>query len=133
MTQDDSPLDLWDQLLDQPIITLNLLIALRINPSVSAYSRIFVHYDFNRMPMKPPGTRVMVHEKIVFRACHHALLMLPGVDKGNIEREDSRHSGIMVSTMSVSRQHHPLTLQQLQLAISSQLCKIHSHSLPFQN
>jgi hypothetical protein len=33
-----------------------------INPKLSASTHIDGQYDFNRAPMAPPGTRIIVHE-----------------------------------------------------------------------
>jgi hypothetical protein len=44
-------------------MTLNLLRTSRINPRLSAWSQVQGFYDFNRTPLAPPGTRVLVHEK----------------------------------------------------------------------
>jgi hypothetical protein len=57
------PLKLWDKLLPQAKITLNLLKKSRIDPRMSAYARLNGHFDFNRTPLAPPGTRVIAHEK----------------------------------------------------------------------
>jgi hypothetical protein len=57
------PLKLWDKLLPQATITLNLLIKSRINPRMSAYAQLNGHFDFNRTPLAPPGTRVIAHDK----------------------------------------------------------------------
>jgi hypothetical protein len=56
-------LKLWDKLLPQATITLNLLRKSRINPRMSAYAQLNRHFDFNRTPMVHPGTRVIAHEK----------------------------------------------------------------------
>jgi hypothetical protein len=55
------PLKLWDKLLPQATITLNLLRKTRINPRMSAYAQLNGHFDFNRTPLAPPDTRA--HEK----------------------------------------------------------------------
>ena len=57
------PAKLWDQLLRQAEITLNLLRASRLHPQLSAQASLFGQFDFNRTPMAPPGTRVIVHVK----------------------------------------------------------------------
>jgi hypothetical protein len=57
------PLKMWDRLLPQAKITLNLLSKSRINPRMSAFAQLNGHFDFNRTPLAPPGTRVIVHEK----------------------------------------------------------------------
>jgi hypothetical protein len=62
------PLRLWDRLLPQATITLNLLRQSRIIPMVSAHSQLYGHYDFNQAPMAPPVTRVIAHEKTQQRA-----------------------------------------------------------------
>jgi hypothetical protein len=56
------PMHLWDRLLPQAVITLNMLMTSRINPKLSATTHIFGQYDFNRAPMAPPGTRIIAHE-----------------------------------------------------------------------
>jgi hypothetical protein len=44
---------LWDRLLPQTVMTLNMLRTSRINPKLSAATHIFGQYDFNRAPMAP--------------------------------------------------------------------------------
>lgn len=62
-TDKNFPIHLWDRLLPQATITLNLLHKSRINPKLSAYAQIYGAFDFNATPMAPPGTRVLIHEK----------------------------------------------------------------------
>jgi hypothetical protein len=62
-TDKDYPLDLWDKLIPQSVITLNLLRRSRINPQLSAYAQVFGAFDYNKTPLAPPGTQVLVHEK----------------------------------------------------------------------
>jgi hypothetical protein len=62
------PLRLWDRILPQATITLNLLRQSSLNPMVSAHAQLYGHYDFNQAPMAPPGTRVVAHEKPQQRA-----------------------------------------------------------------
>jgi hypothetical protein len=59
----DFPLHLWDRLVPQAFITLNLLRASRIHPQLSAWAALNGNFDFNRTPLAPPGIRVLVHEK----------------------------------------------------------------------
>jgi hypothetical protein len=61
-TDETFPLKLWDRLLEPTQITLNLLRNSRVNPQLSAYAQLFGPFDFNRTPLGPPGTRVLVHE-----------------------------------------------------------------------
>jgi hypothetical protein len=57
------PLKLWDKLLPQATITLNLLRKSLINPRMSAYAQLNGHFDFNSRPLAPPGTRIIAHDK----------------------------------------------------------------------
>jgi hypothetical protein len=53
---------LWDRILPQAVMTLNMVRTSRINPKLSAATNIFGQYDFNRAPMAPQGTRMIAHE-----------------------------------------------------------------------
>ena len=57
-----------DRLIPQAIITLNLLRNARVNPKLSAYAYVFGPFDFNKTPLAPPGTKVVVHAKPTDRA-----------------------------------------------------------------
>jgi hypothetical protein len=61
-TDKSFPMHLWDRLLPQAVITLNMLRTSRINPKLSAATHIFGQYDFNRAPIAPPGTIIIAHE-----------------------------------------------------------------------
>jgi hypothetical protein len=61
-TDKSFPMHLWDRLLPQAVITLNVLRTSRINPKLSASTHIDGQYDFNRAPMAPPGTIIIAHE-----------------------------------------------------------------------
>jgi hypothetical protein len=62
-TDNAFPLNLWNLLLPQAIITLNLLRTSRMNPKLSAYAQVHGQIDFNVTPIGPPGTKVQVHNK----------------------------------------------------------------------
>jgi hypothetical protein len=62
-TDPNFPLRLWDRLLSQAEITLNLLRASRKNPNISAQEAVYGPFDFNKTPMAPPGSKVLIHEK----------------------------------------------------------------------
>lgn len=66
-TDDGFPLHLWDRLLPQANLTLNLLRGSRINPRLSAWAQVYGSYDYNRTPIAPPGTRVLAHEPSTVR------------------------------------------------------------------
>ena len=60
---DDFPLYLWDRLLPQAEITINLLRQSNATPTISAYAHLNGPFDYNRMPLAPMGCNVQVHEK----------------------------------------------------------------------
>jgi hypothetical protein len=61
-TDKSFPMHLWDRLLTQAVMTLNMLRTSRINPKLSAATHIFGQYDFNSSPMAPLGKRIIAHE-----------------------------------------------------------------------
>ncbi len=59
---DDSfPLRLWDKLLPQTILTLNLLCQSNVAPTVSAWQYVHGPFDYNKMPLAPMGCAVQIH------------------------------------------------------------------------
>ena len=56
------PLHLWDRLLAQATLTLNLLRPSRINPRISSEAQLNGAVDFNRTPLAPPGTKALIYE-----------------------------------------------------------------------
>eukprot|EP00804_Cyclotella_cryptica_P028482 CCRYP_020573-RA/>CCRYP_020573-RA protein AED:0.34 eAED:0.34 QI:0/0/0/1/1/1/3/0/453 len=60
---DDFPLKLWDKLLPQTEITLNLLRQSNATPTVSATPHLNGPFDYNKMPLAPMGCNAQVHEK----------------------------------------------------------------------
>ena len=60
---DDFPLQLWDRLLPQTEITINLLRQSNATPTVSAYAHLSGPFDYNKMPLAPMGCEAQVHEK----------------------------------------------------------------------
>ena len=57
------PGNLWDRLLPQTEITLNLLRQSNSTPHISAYAHISGPFDYNKMPLAPMGCEVQVHDK----------------------------------------------------------------------
>jgi hypothetical protein len=57
------PLHLWDHLLSQAELTLNLMRGSRLNPTLFAWAQVHGNYDYNWTPLGPPGCRVLAHEK----------------------------------------------------------------------
>ena len=57
-TDKDFPIYLWDKLLLQAKLTLNLLRQANVNPKVSVHTYLFGPSDFNRFPLAPLGCAV---------------------------------------------------------------------------
>ena len=60
---DNLPMHLWDRLLPQTVLTLNLLRQSNVAPTVSAYQYIHGAFDYNKMPLAPMGCAVQIHER----------------------------------------------------------------------
>lgn len=81
----DFPVAEWDRLIEQAIITLNLMRNARVNPKLSAYAYLFGPYNFRAHPMAPPGTLVAAHTKPEKRAswaphCQKAWYIAPSIE-----------------------------------------------------
>ena len=63
-TEEDFPLALWDCLLPQAKITLNLLRQANANPRISASAYLCGLFNYNRMPLALMGCNVQVHKKL---------------------------------------------------------------------
>jgi hypothetical protein len=61
------PLHLWDRLLPQAEITLNLLRTSRLHPQLSAAAHFHGLMDYNKTAFSPPGCKIIAHEKPVKR------------------------------------------------------------------
>jgi hypothetical protein len=61
------PLHLWDRLLPQAEITLNLLQTSRLHPQLSAAAHFHGLVDYNKTDFAPPGCKIIAHEKPVKR------------------------------------------------------------------
>jgi hypothetical protein len=57
------PPSLWDWLLPQTEITINLIRQSNATPNVSAYAHLSGPFDYNKMPLAPMGCNAQVHEK----------------------------------------------------------------------
>ena len=61
------PLYLWDELLPQTELTLNLLRSSRTCPNLSTYDHLNGIFDFNATPLAPPGCRALLYEDSLHR------------------------------------------------------------------
>ena len=59
----DFPIREWDRLVQHAELTLNLLRNSRVNPHLSSWAYLFGNFDFNKCPLAPPGTKVVIHSK----------------------------------------------------------------------
>jgi hypothetical protein len=57
------PLHLWDRLLPQAEITLNLLLTSRLHPQLSAAAHFHGLVDYNKTAFAPPGCKIIAQEK----------------------------------------------------------------------
>jgi hypothetical protein len=56
------PMYVWCRLIHQCTQTLNLMRPSRINPRLSAKAQLNGAFDYNKTPLAPPGTKVLIHE-----------------------------------------------------------------------
>jgi hypothetical protein len=59
----DFPVHLWDRLLTQAEITLNILWASRLHPQLSAAAHYHGLIDYSKTSFGPPGCKLIAHEK----------------------------------------------------------------------
>jgi hypothetical protein len=59
----DFPVHLWDRLLPQAEITLNLLRSSRLHPQLSAAAHYHGLIDYNKTAFGPPGCKIIAHKK----------------------------------------------------------------------
>ena len=52
----------WCRLLPQAEMTLNMLRPSRLNPRLSTYAQLSGDFDYNKTPLVPLGTNVLVYE-----------------------------------------------------------------------
>jgi hypothetical protein len=57
------PLQMWDRLLPQAEITLNLLPTSRLHPQLSTAVHLHGIVDYNKKAFAPPGCKLIAHEK----------------------------------------------------------------------
>jgi hypothetical protein len=55
------PPSLWDLLLPQAKLTINLLLQATANPKILAWEYFNGPFDFNKTPLAPVGCRVLIH------------------------------------------------------------------------
>ena len=63
-TDPNFPLHLWDKLLPQCEITLNILHASCTKPQISTSDSVNGTFDFNKTPMAPVGCKAGIHKNL---------------------------------------------------------------------
>ena len=61
---DDFPRNLWDLLIPQTELTLNLLRQSNSTPEISAWEAFDGAFSYNHTPLGPLGCRVIIHKKL---------------------------------------------------------------------
>jgi hypothetical protein len=61
VVDDSFPMKLWDKLLPQTVLTLNLLRQSNFAPTVLAYHHVHENFNCNKMPLAPMGCAVQLH------------------------------------------------------------------------
>jgi hypothetical protein len=59
---DSFPMKLWDRLLPQMVLTLNLLQQSNAVPTISAWQYVHGNFDYNKMPLAPMGCEVQLYQ-----------------------------------------------------------------------
>jgi hypothetical protein len=59
----DFPMHLWDRLLPQAEMSLNILRTSRLHPQLSAAAHLHGLVDYNKTAFSPPGCNIIAHEK----------------------------------------------------------------------
>ena len=56
------PLHIWEKLIPQLVITLNMIRRSRINPKLSVYQQLYGIYDYNATRIVPLGTKLIAYK-----------------------------------------------------------------------
>ena len=60
-THPDFPLSQWCKLVEKDDITLNLIHPYRLNNKLSAYSKVFGAFNYQKNSLPPPGMKLLTH------------------------------------------------------------------------
>jgi hypothetical protein len=103
---DGFPINQWDELLPQTILTLNLLRQSNMAPNISAYAYHHGSFDYNRMPIAPMGCAVQFHIKPSRRTTFGGIL------SQNVRRAlQNAHSVLQKDTSKTTSRHDLLQAQ----------------------
>jgi hypothetical protein len=93
------PIHLWDRLLPQAEITLNLLRSSILHPQLSAAAHYHGLIDYNRTAFGPPGCKIIAHEKLS-QGCTWAAHGQPGWSLGTAMHHYCRQNVYITATAS---------------------------------
>jgi hypothetical protein len=71
--------NLWDQLLPQTKITINLIWQSNATPNVLAYAHLSGPFDYNKIPLTSMGCEAQVHEKLTNAEHGHIIQSTDGI------------------------------------------------------
>ena len=72
------PTHLWDKLILQSVITLNLLRPSRRNPNISAYEALNGKFNYNATPLAPSGCTIIAFESTQTKTRLHHMVFQHG-------------------------------------------------------
>ena len=118
-TPPNFPLNLWDNLIPQALLTLNILRPTRFNPRLSAYAHVYGAFDNKRIPIAPLGINCTAHvtialrkswdlyakEEVLHRPCRDPLPVPLYLDTVNIIDLHLRHSQIVLRQLQNSNRN----------------------------
>ncbi len=80
---------LWDKLLPQTILTLNLHCQSNVAPTVLAWQYVHGLFDYNKMPLTPMGWAVQIHESSEQQGTWVAIQLMDGIFKPHLSIIDA--------------------------------------------
>jgi hypothetical protein len=95
------PIHLWDRILPQAEITLNLLRASRLHPQLFTAAHYHGLIDYNKTAFGPPGCKIIAHEK-PSQICTCAAHGQPGWSRGPA-MQDYRCQNIYITATASER------------------------------
>ena len=108
------PMYHWCSLIPQTVLTLNLLRTSRAHPHLSAWAAVHGTYDYNKHPIAPLGTHVMIHQKPSQRGTWSP----PGIDAWYVGPDFERYRCFTCVTFRSRKVVHPDTLSWFPKQIS---------------
>jgi len=77
------PIHLWDCLLPQAKLTLNLLCSSHLSPWLSSWAQMHGPFDINHTSIAPHGICIIIHENQAYIAVGHPMVSMVGISAWN--------------------------------------------------